>query len=249
MEETACEAEALGYKVLRLPAVEVKRITVPGWGDFLLGLRKGAWHWVIFTSTIGVDIAAEGLRERGLLGNLARARIVAIGDATRRALEAHGLPVALVPPDTTSKGIVAALSNIDMTGMAIAILRSNRGLPVLVEALESLGALVSDIPLYHLGDAPASEAMESFLRDPFQADLFLFTSSLTVTNLLEAAGAVGQLARLLQALARAKVIALGRPTQRSLEAAGIRVDHVPPRADLKGLLSTTVKLYPPDAKG
>ncbi len=249
MEETACEAEGLGYKVLRLPAMEVQKMAVPGWEDFLLGLRKGAWHWVIFTSTLGVDIAGEGVKERGLLGSLARARIVAIGDATRLALEAHGLPVALVPPDTTSKGIVAALSNIDLTGMAIAVLRSDRGLPILVEALESLGALVSDIPLYHLGDAPASLAMETFMQNPNQADLFLFTSSLTVGNVLDTARTLGRLPALLAALARGRVIALGEPTQRALGAAGVRVDLVPPRADLKALLKTIVRLYPPTDGG
>ncbi len=245
MEETADKAEALGYEVLKVPAMVVQAIDGPEWSRFTKGLQLGRWEWVILTSTLGVEIAVRRLRAAGLLETLATHKLVAIGEATQGALDAAGLGGAMVPRDTSSKGIAAALANFDLVGKGVAVLRSDRGNPILVETLKSLGAEVLDVALYHLGDAPETPGLKAFLQDPGQVEIFVFTSSLTVTNIVDAARAVGRLPILEAALARGCVAALGVPTRRALENAGIRVDMMPPRADLATMLRMIAERFPP----
>ncbi len=242
MEPSAALAEARGFRVLRVPALSIEPVDDPRWARFSADLARGRWDWVIFTSTVA---ARTALRR---LGDIARdpgralggARVVAIGEATKASLEAAGLRVDLVPTDTTSQGIHAALSSQAMGGSRVALLRSAQGTPLLPMAIASLGADVLDVPLYRLGLPPDEGALQLFFTGASaeEIDVYAFTSRLTVLNILAAARARGVEEVLRKALANATVAAIGPPTAQTLSSNGIRVDVVSPRAQFPELLKS-----------
>jgi uroporphyrinogen-III synthase len=240
MEPSATLAEAQGYRVLRVPALSIEPIDDPRWGRFSADLARRRWDWVIFTSTVAARMALRRLGDtNGELGRALRgARIVAIGEATKATLEAAGVPVDLVPTDTTSEGIHAALSDQAMGANRVALLRSAQGAPLLPSAIASLGAEVLDVPLYRLGLPPDEGALRLFFTEVSagEIDIFAFTSRLTVLNILAEARARGMEEVLRKALANATVAAIGPPTAQTLSSLGIRVDVVSPRAQFSELL-------------
>ncbi len=240
MEASAGLAEARGFRVLRVPALSIEPVDDPRWERFSADLARRRWDWVIFTSTVAARMALRRLGDTtGEPGRaLGGARVVAIGEATKAALEDSGIRVDLVPTDTTSEGIHAALSTQAMGGTSVALLRSAQGTPLLPMAIASLGADVLDVPLYRLGLPPDEGALRLFFTEASagEIDVYAFTSRLTVLNILAAARARGLEEVLRKAFANSIVAAIGPPTAQTLSSQGIRVDVVSPRAQFPELL-------------
>jgi uroporphyrinogen-III synthase len=84
---------AAGFDVVCCPLIEIEPIE-DGPVDV------GGYDWVIVTSANGAaELARRGVGEP--------ARVAAIGEATARALRAHGLSVDFVPRQATQEGLVA----------------------------------------------------------------------------------------------------------------------------------------------
>ena len=106
-------------------------------------LEPDHFDWVIFASANAVEQALAQLpRPR-------RARLAAVGPATARALEGHGLEVRAVPATTQdSEGLLAHPEFADVRGRRILILRGVGGREVLRQALLAGGAEVEVAELY-----------------------------------------------------------------------------------------------------
>ena len=84
---------AAGFDVVCCPLIEIEPIE-DGPVDV------GGYDWVIVTSANGAaELARRGVGKP--------ARVAAIGEATARALRAHGLSVDFVPRQATQEGLVA----------------------------------------------------------------------------------------------------------------------------------------------
>ena len=189
--------------------------------------------YVILTSKTGVELAAEADWDPN------GATVCAIGQSTADALESAGHAVDLVPEEYSSAGLVEALTS-DVAGERVEVARSDHGSAVLTEGLEAAGAYVHETILYRL--IQPDEAGESAeLAASGDLGAALFTSSLTVTHFLAAADARGVRGEAIVGLNDAVVGAIGDPTRRAAEDAGIAVDVVPERADFETLAARVVE--------
>ncbi|WP_225335608.1 uroporphyrinogen-III synthase [Halomicrobium urmianum] len=189
--------------------------------------------YAVLTSKTGVELAAEAGWGPG------EAAVCAIGEPTADALRAAGYSVDLVPDEYSSSGLVDALAD-DAAGARIEVARSDHGSDVLTDGLEDAGAYVHETVLYRLV-RPESAGESAELAAGGDLDAALFTSSLTVTHFLAAADERGVRDAAVDGLNDAVVGAIGEPTRRTAEDAGIEVDVVPEAADFDALAAEAVE--------
>ncbi|MDY6764783.1 MAG: uroporphyrinogen-III synthase [Halobacteria archaeon] len=203
--------QEMGFDVVSDPLLEPRRACSTPITDA---------DYVVFTSVTGVKF---GVSEENIKG-LRETQVCAIGPKTRDALESRGVSVSLIPEDYTSEGLVEALSG-SVYAKKVEVARSDHGSPELIEGLNDAGAFVHETVLYHLmkPEEGGQKTVEGLINGDI--DAVLFTSSLTVEHLVDAAG--GNREELVEALSRIRVGAIGEPTRRTAEGLGIEVDFVP----------------------
>jgi uroporphyrinogen-III synthase len=230
-----------GFEVLAVPMLQTREIEDPRFPEFLPRLEAGTVDAVVFSSSNGLafafDRATAAIGRERFREALNRTRVIAIGPATRLALERLGVSAEL-PREHSSRGILEHFEREGIAAKRVVLLRSRQGSPELPEGLRSLGCDVADLSLYEVGLpedlADARGFFDRVVRG--EVDVYAFLSSLTVRNFLDLAAALGMEDGVRAALARATVAAIGGPTKETLEGEGIRVTVVPPRATFADLL-------------
>ena len=234
-------AEDRGYEVLAVPMLETQAYDDPKFLEFLKMLEEGAVGAVVFTSSNGVVHAFHRARRtvesEDFRDALNRTRVVAIGPATKLALRNVGVATN-VPVEHSSQGLVEYFARKRIAARRVVLLRSRQGSPLLSKSLRSLGYDVVEITLYEVslpGDLAGAKAFfDRVVRGDI--DVFAFLSSMTVSNFLEVASALGVGKKVRAVLSQATVAAIGRPTKEALEKEGIRVSVTPPKASFEDLL-------------
>jgi len=126
---------AAGAQPLLLPTLEIETIVLDA--DTRSRLAPDAFDWTIFTSANAVEASLAQLPHP------ARTQVAAVGRATARALEQHGIPVAAVPRTTSdSEGLLALECFADLRGQRVLILKGRGGRTLLREELARRGAEV-----------------------------------------------------------------------------------------------------------
>jgi uroporphyrinogen III methyltransferase/synthase len=184
------------------------------------------------TSANAVEFTWNRLRHLGRDARaLAGIRIAAVGPATARALEAHGLHADLVPETADSVHLATALAV--SRPAAILIPQADNARPILRERLTAAGWQVT---------APTAYAAVPLTPDIDLAsapvDAVTFASSATVERFLAFAGAA-QVAAWQQAGCR--FYAIGPQTAATLTAHGLAVAAVAEDASVAGLVQAVVR--------
>jgi uroporphyrinogen-III synthase/precorrin-6B methylase 2 len=208
--ELAARLRVLGAEIIEFPAIEILPAEDYGPLDEAV-VHLDSYDWLIFTSANGVRFfhARADLRS-------VRARICAIGPATRRAIEQLGLKVDLVPEEYVAESLVQAFANENLAGKRILLPRAAVARDLAPAELARRGAHVDVVPVYRTvipENAPAL-AREIFFGER-KPDWITFTSSSTVTNFAQAAGVA--------ALAGVRVASIGPVTSATARKLGITV--------------------------
>lgn len=232
-----------GAQPVELPAIAVKPIEENKELDNAIK-EIGKYQWLVFTSVNGVDAFFERLSRLKLDARaLKGVKIAAIGPATGDCLAARGLIADYVPAEFTSRGLLDGLKNKSISGQRFLLPRADIADKELVDGLQAMGAVIEDIPAYQT--VPATEAIararEMLLEH--KIDLITFTSSSTVTNLVDAfqGGKVE--------LNGAKVAAIGAKTAETAQKAGLSVDILAKEATIPGLVEAIEEFYAGKANG
>jgi len=220
----SADLRALGADVIELPVIALVPPEDCGPLDRALA-RLASYDWLIFTSVNGVRFFLDRLDQsphdlRGL-----RARICAIGPATRRAVEALHLKVDLMPEEYVAESVLEAFSRFDLTGKRILLPRAQVARDLIPVELERRGAHVDVVPAYR-NIVPTVSAER--LAQVAQANWVTFTSSSTVKNFLALAGA--------HALQRARIASIGPVTSATLRQHGLAVHAEATEYTMDGLL-------------
>lgn len=179
------QLEELGAQVLECPVID---IAPPSDGELLHDAVRyiEGCQWLVFTSANGVDAffaeaEAQGKDARCLAG----AQIAVIGTGTQDALARHGIKQVLVPQEFCAEGVVALLADKVKPHDRVVLPRAEEARDVLVQMLAQQGAEVSDVPAYRtrLADGCRETLVGALQRH--EVDAITFTSSSTVTNLME----------------------------------------------------------------
>jgi uroporphyrinogen III methyltransferase/synthase len=172
----------LGAETVELPAIAV---VDPADGGAALRAAADAvssYDWVVFTSANAVARFVPLLRDARALGS---ARVAAIGPGTAERLADANIAADLVPDRFVAEGLLEAFPS--GTGRVL-LPRAAVARDVLPDGLQSRGWEVDVVEAYRTEKAaPSTAALEAARH----ADAVTFTSSSTVTNYLEVAGADG----------------------------------------------------------
>jgi uroporphyrinogen III methyltransferase/synthase len=186
--ELSAKLRALGAEVIEFPTIEIRPAQDYGPLDRAMA-RLDSYDWLIFTSANGVRFFVERLEGSGRDLRGLRARICAIGPATRRALEALPLSVDLMPSQYVAESLIEAFAAHDLAGKRILLPRAAQARDLAPAELARRGAQVDVVEAYRTvipQEAPAlARQIFCAARKP---DWITFTSSSTVTNFVAAAG-------------------------------------------------------------
>ncbi|MGN6256872.1 MAG: uroporphyrinogen-III C-methyltransferase [Solirubrobacterales bacterium] len=225
----------LGADVVELPAIRIEpRLESDEAKDAVA--RIGEYGLVCFTSPNGVKLFFEALATKDPNGvgdsaahdarALAGATVAAIGPGTARALAQHGITADVVPERFVAEALVEALADIDVEGRRVLVARAAEARDILPDALRERGAEVDVVALYETVRETPDEAK---IERAQEADYVTFTSSSTVTNLVEALGD--------RFPSNARIVSIGPVTSESARAAGLQVDLEAEQHDIDGLLT------------
>lgn len=175
------------------------------------------YNWVIFTSTNSVDIFCRRMYSQNVDSRqFAKAKIVAVGSATAEKLKEYGIIADMVPEEFKAEGLIKLLQEYIVAGEKVLLPRAQEARATLPEWLEKIGAVVQIVPLYKtvIGDGDSTKIREMLEKE--NIDLVTFTSSSTVTNLLQLLGNEGK-----ELLKNMKVACIGPVTEETCKEYGI----------------------------
>jgi len=153
---------AAGAQPLLVPTLEIAPVELDAAARSRLA--PDDFDWTIFTSANAVEASLAQLPRP------ARSRVAAVGRATARALERHGIPVAVVPRTTSdSEGLLELDCFADLHGQRVLILKGRGGRTLLREELARRGADVVPGDVYERRRAAASPEAVAALRDASDA--------------------------------------------------------------------------------
>jgi len=141
------------------------------------------YHWIVFTSTNGVNCFFQRLSEQGkdsrALGSIGTA---SVGPATAERLRAFGVNSDIVPETYRAEAVSDAFRQTDLVGKKVLLPRAQAARPVLPDELKRLGARIDDIPAYRTAIADGNRnELVAYLKSS-SVDLVTFTSSSTARN-------------------------------------------------------------------
>ncbi len=145
--EMLARLRELGAEVAVQPAIEIG--PPADWRPVDEAIdRLDRYHWLVFSSTNGVDYLLDRLAARGHdVRRLAGVKLAAIGPATAERLRQYGLAVAVTPPEYRAEALAEALAT-QAAGKRFLLARASRGREVLAERLREAGAEVEQIVVY-----------------------------------------------------------------------------------------------------
>jgi len=224
----SAKLRALGAHVIEMPTIEIAPPADYGPLDRAIA-DLASYHWLIFTSANGVRFFLDRLDRSAADWRSLRARICAIGPATRAAIEALHLKVDLMGKEYVAEGLLEAFAPYDLAGARILLPRAAVARDLVPNELARRGAQVDVVEAYRTV-VPAELAASKMPA----ADYITFTSSSTVQNFVAALGA--------SALAAAKVVSIGPVTTRTARSLGIEVAAQAQVFTVDGLVEAVLKM-------
>ncbi len=216
----------LGAEVVELPAIRIEpRLDAPEVREAAAAV--GLYELICLTSPNGARLLFEAMAAADLDARaLSGATVAAIGPGTARALAERGVLADLVPERFVAEGLIEALGDRDLKGQRVLVARAAEARDVLPDWLREQGAEVDVVALYETVREQPDERAIAAAQD---ADYVTFTSSSTVTNLIEALGR--------HFPREARVASIGPVTTATAKEAGLPVHVEADRHDIEGLLA------------
>jgi len=237
---------ALGAEVTEIPFIEIRKPRSYKPLDAALK-HLHDYDWLILTSVNGVDALWHRLNKLGLTKRqLNHLKIAAIGPATRKAIENHGLKVNVVPEEYVAESVVEALRN-EVAGKRVLLARARVARDVIPRELRRLGAKVDVVEAYETIIPQSSRTrLREILKDLKRRPHFIiFTSSSSARNFVALLGKKVWNERPHPPKAgpinNIRLASIGPVTSATLRELGLRVDIEAKEYTIPGLISALVK--------
>lgn len=177
--------EALGARTFAYPCITIEKRMLSSEEQHCLEQLEH-YDWILFTSANGVSCFWDFLREHNLdARSLANCKLCAIGPATARELEKHGLIADCVPQQFVGEQVVETLDKTtQLAGAKILIPRAKQARNTIFEGLTQKGAQVDIVGLYET-KMPSQTEKTQELIDALckkKIDAICFTSPSCVHN-------------------------------------------------------------------
>jgi uroporphyrinogen III methyltransferase/synthase len=233
--ELSDRLRALGADAIELPVIALAPPADPAALDRALQ-NLSSYDWLIFTSVNGVRFFLDRLDQSPYDLRSLKARICAIGPATRKAVEELHLKVDLMPEEYVAESLVRAFASENLAGKKLLLPRAAVARDVIPEELAKLGAQVDVVEAYRnvVPQTAQTRASEIFSGGK-KPDWITFTSSSTVKNLLAITGR--------DALEGVRIASIGPVTSATLRAHGLTVDAEAQQFTLDGLVQAILAFH------
>jgi uroporphyrinogen III methyltransferase/synthase len=236
-EALTSRLKALGADVIEMPTIAIEPAS--DYGPLDRALRGlSSYDWLIFTSANGVRSFIDRLDASAADLRSLRAKVCAIGPATRAAVEALHLKVDLMGREYVAEGLIEAFSAHDLAGKRVLLPRAAVARDLVPVELARRGAQVDVVEAYRtVAPEDAAAHAAKIFDEERKPDCITFTSSSTVQNFVEFAAAGAD------ALAGVKVASIGPVTTATAQRLGIHVDSEARQYTVDGLVEAVLGLY------
>ena len=229
----------LGAKCVEAPAIKI--VDPP---DNYLDLdakieRLSEYDWLIFTSVNGVDRFFKRVYNKELDARaLKDLKVATIGVPTALRLKEYGIIADVVPNDFRAEGVIEALMPYLEAKKKILLVRALKAREFLPENLQNAGHIVDVSPAYQTinGDFEKDLIIEKIRQK--EIDMITFTSSSTVTNLIDILGQANK-----QLLNNIDIACIGPITAQTCLENEIKPNIIAEEYTIKGLVEAIEKYY------
>jgi uroporphyrinogen-III synthase len=209
--------------------------------DSLYELVSGHYSWLLLTSVNTVFSLAQRITALGLTPEAmheAGLKVAAVGPATAEAVKTWlGLDISILPEDYVAESLAACLPL--SAGDKVLLPESAIARPTLVDLLRARGAEVKCVTAYRTVRAKGGVNLPRLLASK-QIDVVTFTSSSTVTNLIERLELEGGTWRDLDSVC---IACNGPKTADTAHEQGIKVSVVASIYTLEGLIDAIEQFF------
>ena len=179
----------MGCDVIEIPFIEIRRPR--SYQPLNSALRDlTTYDWLILTSVNGVQALFERMAKRRLQPSaLSHLKIAAIGPATKKSIEAHGLAVAVTPREYIAESVVSALHR-RVKNKRVLLVRARVARDVIPRELRQAGAHVDVVEAYEtvVPQSSARRLRTLLASQKRRPHAITFTSSSTVRNFVQLLG-------------------------------------------------------------
>jgi uroporphyrinogen III methyltransferase / synthase len=236
--ELSARFTELCAEVLEIPCI--KR-TIPSEPQHLMDalLELNSYDWLVFTSANGVTSFFEyffrAFKDTRDIGGV---RIAAVGPGTAAKLRELNLQVDLMPEEALGAKIAKEFMKFEnIENLKVCLLRAEVANPDLPQALEALGAIVDDIPVYRTVAETDDSGDASGKLLATGADWITFTSGSTAQHFHQRF----DLPALLKKFPRIKLASIGPETTKAIEALGFKPAVEAKQHTMEGLAAAVLK--------
>jgi uroporphyrinogen III methyltransferase/synthase len=231
-----------GAEPIEIPTIKIEPAPSQEHLDDALS-RLSEFHWLLFTSVNGVEAFFERLHQHGLDSRkLYGLKVCAIGEVTATVLRKYGIQADLMPREYSSQGILACLREEGIKGKHLLLPCSQVVSKELVHGLSELGAEVKPVVVYRTLPVASGDSKAKGLLINGDVDAITFTSPSTVQGLITLMkGDV-------EALNKAVIACIGPVTSAAATESGLRVDVIPKRYTVNGLVEALAERYRKEAE-
>lgn len=229
---------ALGAEVMEIPFIEIRPPRSYKSLDESIKLVN-EYEWLILTSVNGVHAMFDRMAALNIPRRvLTHLHIVAIGSATRAAIEKEGLRVAIMPKEYVAESVVEALGE-KIHGKRVLLCRAKIARDVIPNELRRLGAFLDVVEAYETVLPQTSRVqLRAALRSPERRPhLITFTSASTVKNYMALLGIRSGASRLVTGVLNASI---GPVTTETLRDNQLTVDVQAAEFNVAGLIKAIV---------
>ncbi|MFZ4116776.1 MAG: uroporphyrinogen-III C-methyltransferase [Chthoniobacterales bacterium] len=175
----------LGADTYELPTIRIepvqKKEEQEAFAEVIIDAHQ--YDWIVFTSPNGVIFFFEAFfKHYQDARSLGATRIAAIGPGTAKKIQEYRFSVDLIPPEFVAESLLEELQKVGVENLRILLPRASGAREFLATALEDLGAIVDDIPVYHTVPELRDEhgGFQRFCEEG--ADMITFTSGSTAEH-------------------------------------------------------------------
>ena len=243
-----------GAEVIEIPFIEIRKPRSFSALDSALK-NLGRYDWLILTSVNGVEALCARLdRLRLATKNLDHLQVVAIGPATKQAIEQRGVKVDVVPKEYIAETVVRSLRR-RVNGKRVLLVRAKVARDVIPRELRKAGAQVDVVEAYETVVPQSSRLrLRRVLSNPqSRPHVVTFTSSSTARNFVTLLGGSRPAALALQARGgerqrrtssnEIRLASIGPVTSSTLRELGLPVDIEAKEFTIPGLVDAIVREF------
>jgi len=175
----------LGCRVVEVPTIKISSLLQENkiFEDILSRIQD--YKWLIFTSSVGVNLFFNFLTEKGFdIRNLHHLKIAAVGSETRKELLKRGLIVDYTPGEYHGVALAKGLINQINQNEKLLLLRSKIGSEAMLDVLTNNNIDFNSFPIY---DTILENKKITQLSQIEKFNYITFTSSSTVEGFVKIA--------------------------------------------------------------